>query len=301
VSPRRGGRAVLIGVAPAALAWLLALAWLVALGRPPLPPLAAAQAAAQAAAPPGAGITADDIAVDSSGTTVIATGHVSVTYGSLHATSDALRVVRPTGTATFAGHVAMTDGERRATAETATVTVVGESRVTGLALAGRASVASAGYHLLADRIAADRQSGLSGRLAAAGHVTLTARPDIIVTGAVATYDQAADLAVVRGDAARPAAFRNRDGRVAGAVLEFRRKTGDVEVRGPVTGRVYDAALQADEASVHLGDGTAVLRGHVRVVRGQGTLRADRLTVYYRARRFVAEGETHLSFTDAGEP
>src|ERR1700737_54520 len=122
-------------------------------------------AAAPPASAPGS-LHADDISVDNTGTTLVATGHVAVAYGALHVASDALRISRPAGTATFTGHVAVTDDKGRASAEVATLTVLNESRVTAVVLTGRASVETRSYALLADRIVADRQRN---RLTAAGH------------------------------------------------------------------------------------------------------------------------------------
>jgi lipopolysaccharide export system protein LptA len=253
---------------------------------------------ASAAAPPPpstpGSLHADDISVDNTGTTLVATGHVAVVYGALHVASDALRISRPAGTATFTGHVAVTDDKGRASAEVATLTVLNESRVTAVALTGRASVETQSYALLADRIVADRQRN---RLTAAGHVTVFSQPDLIVTGAVMTYDEAPQNAVVRGDGATQATIQNRDGRIRGAWIEMSRRTGRAVVHGPVAAEILDATLTGADATIDLDRATAVINGPVTVSRRQGTLRADRLTVYYQARRFIAEGATRMTLRD----
>lgn len=263
---------------------------------PGIPGSPASWAAAPPAFPP-ASLHADDISVDNTGAMLVATGHVAVVYGALHVASDALRVHRPTGTATFTGHVTVADDKGRASAEVATLTVLNESRVTAVVLTGRASVETRSYALLADRIVADRQRD---RLTAAGHVTVFSQPDLIVTGAVMTYDEGPQNAVVRGDGATQASIQNRDGRIRGAWIEVSRKTGLAVVHGPVEAEILDATLTGADATIDLDRATAVITGHVTVSRPQGTLWADRLTVYYRAKRFVAEGATRMTFRDPSD-
>jgi lipopolysaccharide export system protein LptA len=251
--------------------------------------------ASGAAAPPAfpsGSLHADDISVDNTATTLVAVGHVAVVYGALHVASDALRIYRPTGTATFTGHVAVAEDKRRASAEMATLTVLNESRVAAVVLTGHASVETPSYALLADRIVADRQRN---RLTATGHVTVFSQPDLIVTGAVMTYDEGPQNAVVRGDGATQATIQNRDGRIRGAWIEVSRKTGLAVVHGPVAAEILDATLTGKDATIDLDRGTAVINGHVTVSRPQGTLLADRLTVYYRAKRLIAEGATRMTF------
>ncbi len=274
----------------AALGAVAGLGWMVVAPGPA--DLRVAAAGAPSPSKPVA-LNADDVRVDNSGTTLIAKGHVVVAYGGLRVTSDALRVVRPTGAATFTGHVAVTDVKGKASADVVTLTVAHEDRVTQVVLVGRASVETPSYALLADRIVADRQRN---HLTAAGHVTLFSQPDVIVTGALVTYDEAPQHAVVRGDKATRPTIQNRDGRIRGTWIELSPKTGQAVVHGPVEAEVYDAALTGADATIDLDRSTAVITGHVTVSRRQGTLLADRLTVYYRARRFIAEGATHLTLS-----
>ena len=250
-----------------------------------------------AAAPPSsapASVNADDVRLDNSGTTLVATGHVAVVYGTLRVASDTLRIYRPKGTATFTGHVAVTDERGRASAHEATLTVLNESRVTAVVLTGGASVETPSYALLADRIVADRQRN---RLTAAGHVTVFSQPDLIVTGAAMTYEDDRQYAVVRGEGATPATIQNRDGRIRGTRIEMTRKSGQAVVTGPVDAQIYDASLTGANATIDLARATAVFTGHVTVSRHQGQLLADRLTVYYRVKRFIAEGATRMTFSD----
>ncbi len=239
-------------------------------------------------------LVADDVSVASDGTTLVATGHVVVAYGSLRATSDALRIHRPTGTATFTGHVSVTDERGRASAAAATLVVANETRVIRAVLTGHASFETRSYAVLADRIVTDRQHN---RLTADGHVTVFSQPDLIVTGALVTYDEGPQHAVVRGAGTVRATIQNRDGRIRGTWIEVSRATGVARVHGPVDAEIYDATLTGADATIDLNRGTAVITGDVTVSRRRGTLRADRLTVYYRTKRLVAEGTTHMALSD----
>jgi lipopolysaccharide export system protein LptA len=270
---------------PAALVVVAGLAWMVAVRVP---------AAGAPSRPTPATLSADDIRIDNRGTTLTARGHVAIAYGGLRVRSDVLTVDRPRGVASFTGHVALTDAEGKASADAATVTVVHEDRVTQIALVGRASVETPSYALLADRIVADRPRS---RLTGAGHVTLFSQPDLIVTGALLTYDVVPQRVVVHGGEGARSTIQNRDGRIRGASMELARKTGQMVVHGPVEAEIYDATVTGAEAAIDLRGGTALITGHVTVSRRQGTLLADRLTVYYQSRRFIAEGATRMTLSD----
>jgi lipopolysaccharide export system protein LptA len=254
-----------------------------------------------AAAPPGlAGpitLNADDIRVEDRGNTLVATGHVAVAYGTLRVTSDALRINRPAGSATFSGHVSVTDPKGKASARVVTLVVRNETRVSEVVLTGQASLETPSYAVLADRIVSNRERN---RLTAAGHVTVFSQPDLIATGASLTYDEAPQSAVVRGDGATRATIQNRDGRIRGSWIEVSRRTGQAVVHGPVAAEIYDATLTGADATIDLDRGTAVITGPVTVARRQGTLVADRVTVHYRTRRLVAEGATHMLLSDPGD-
>jgi lipopolysaccharide export system protein LptA len=279
----------------AALVALAGLGWpAVALG--PIAPGAFAAAGPVAPSTP-VNLAADNVSLASDGTTLVATGHVTVSYGSLRVTSDALRIRRPAGTATFTGHVLIRDGQGRASAQVATLVVANESRVARAVLSGHASFETGAYAVLADRIVTDRQLH---RLTAAGRVTVFSQPDLIVTGALVTYDEGPQRVVVRGEGRARATIQNRDGRIRGAWIEFSRARGVARVHGPVEAEIYDATLTGMDATIDLDRGTAVITGDVILSRRVGTLRADRLTVYYRVKRLVAEGTTHMALSDLEE-
>jgi len=288
----RRARAAVVGLGGAVLLWPL-LSWLCAAG-----------GFAAAAAPAGGGasgtpsnVRADQVSVDSRGATLLAAGHVSVTYGTLRVTSDSLRLNRSDGTAVFQGHVAATDPAGRALGDTVTLFATRDGRVVRALLDGHASVETPSYAVIADRIDADRARD---RITADAHVTLFAQPDVIVTGARAAYDHRSGDAVILGSASAPATVQNRDGRIAGARVDFSRKDMRAVIRGPVTADLFDATLIAAGATIDLRRGIAVFAGGAVVSRRQGRLEADEITVFYRDRRFIAEGRTHMTYRDAEE-
>ena len=261
---------------------------------------------AAAAAPAGGGVSgtpsnvrADQVSVDSRGATLLATGHVSVTYGALRVTSDSLRLNRSDGTAVFQGHVAVTDPAGRALGDTITLFATRDGQVVRALLAGHASVETPSYAVIADRIDADRARD---RITADAHVTLFSQPDVIVTGTRATYDQRSGDAVILGSASAPATVQNRDGRIAGARVDFSRNSMRAVIRGPVTADLFDAKLTGAGATIDLRRGIAVFAGGAVLSRRQGILEADEITVFYRDRRFIAEGRTHMTYRDSeGSP
>jgi len=260
-----------------------------------------AAAAPQAGGAPGtpSNVRADQVSIDSRSGTLVASGHVSVTYGTLRATSDSVRLNRSGGTAVFTGHVAVTDPAGRALGDTVTLYAAPDGRVVRAVLAGHASVETPSYAVIADRIDADRDRE---RVTADAHVTLFSQPDVIVTGARATYDQRTGDAVILGSASAPATVQNRDGRIAGTRVDFSRRDMRAVIRGPVSADLFDAKLTGAGATVDLRQGVAVFAGGAVVSRRQGMLEADEITVFYRDRRLVAEGRTHMTYRESeGSP
>ena len=236
-------------------------------------------------------LTADSITIDNSGTSAEAAGHVTIRYGELRATGDRLRLSRPARTATFTGHVTVTEPRGHASADSITLYVSEQFQVTRVVLAGNASAETPEYAVHADRIEGDRQAST---LAASGHTSLFAAPDLTVTGTSAVYDLRTEYGVVSGDAATPSVVRNKDGYVQGSRIEVFRPAQRVVVHGPVEAEAYGATLRAENATVDLRREIAVVTGHVVLTRPLQILHADRVTVLYRDRRVIAEGATHMS-------
>jgi lipopolysaccharide assembly outer membrane protein LptD (OstA) len=238
-------------------------------------------------------LTADQVAVDNTGATLVASGHVQVDYGADHATANALRLTRATRTAELSGHVTVTGPQGQATAETVTLTLTPANEVSRAVMTGTASVETPQYALSADTIDADRSTQ---RLVADGHVTAFDAPDLIINGDRIVYDQRTEHGVVTGHPT----VANKAGRLQGSAIDLYRAQSRAIVHGPVQADVYGATITSAAAAVDFKTSVATLTGHVVIVRRQGTLWADRVTIYYEARRMVAQGTTRAHFTELGD-
>ncbi len=239
-------------------------------------------------------LVADEVLVDNSGKSLVARGHVVLTYGADRATADLLRLDRVAHTAELNGHVRVTDPDGRASGETVLLYLTQDfNEITRSVMTGGAVLEGKEYSLSADRIDADRASG---NLVAEGHVNAFSAPDLIITGARATYDHRRQYGVVTGHPI----VSNRAGRLLGNWLEVFRAEHRAVVHGPVQAEVYGATITGAGATVDFMKSAAVFTGNAVVTRRQGTLWADRVTVYYEARRISAEGSTRARFTELNE-
>lgn len=235
-------------------------------------------------------VTADEVVIENTGTGLTARGHVRLTYKAGVATANVLRLRRADRTAELMGNVTFTDPQGKAAGDDITVTFTPANQVSTIVMAGNASAETKDYAIQADRIAADRGAG---RLAADRHVTLFMAPDLIVNGDRLVYNQGAHYGIISGHVVAS----NRAGRVLGDWVEFYQKQEQATIHGPVTAEVYGATITSQIAHVDFAKSVAVFTGHTFVTRRQGTLTADRVTLYYNTRRLIAEGGTHAHFTD----
>jgi lipopolysaccharide export system protein LptA len=238
-------------------------------------------------------IAADEVVVDNAGGGLTARGHVRLTYGAQVATADLLRLNRAARTAELSGHAVVTDPGGRVSGDAVTLYLTPANQVGRIVVTGHAAAETRDYALSADRIVADRRAG---RLLAEGHVNAFAAPDLLVTGDRAMYDPARQYAVLSG---HPVA-ENKAGRVQGDRIEMFRAQHRAVVHGPVEAEVYGATITADQATVDFTASTAAFAGHVTMARRQGTLWADLVTIFYDARRLVAQGATRVHLNDLGE-
>jgi lipopolysaccharide assembly outer membrane protein LptD (OstA) len=242
-------------------------------------------------------LTADEVTVDNTGSALVATGHVRVTYGADVATADSLRLTREAHTAALSGHVTVVGPEGQATADHVTLDLSADNQVTQVTLAGAAGVQTPQYALSADSIVADRPAG---RLIADGHVTAFSAPDLIINGGRLVYNQHEEYGVITGQPV----IANKAGRMQGDWIELFRKDNRAIVHGPVRADVYGATVTSDNANVNFGTSVAVLTGRVVMVRTQGTLWADQVTIFYETRQMIAVGTTRVHFnnlSDAANP
>jgi lipopolysaccharide assembly outer membrane protein LptD (OstA) len=235
-------------------------------------------------------VTADEITVDNTGAQLTARGHVRLTYAEGVATANMLRLRRLERTAEFSGNVVLTDPKGKAAGDNITVLFTAANQISKMTMAGNASAETKDYALQGDNVVADRAGG---RLVADGHITLFTAPDLIVNGDHALYDQANHYGLISGHVAAS----NRLGRMAGDWLEFFQQKDQAVVHGPVTTEVYGATITGGLAQLDFSASTAVFSEHVQVVRRQGTLIADRVTIFYKTRQLIAQGNTHAHFTE----
>ncbi|HLJ60789.1 MAG TPA: LptA/OstA family protein [bacterium] len=238
-------------------------------------------------------LTSDQVTVDNTGTTLIASGHVQVDYGADHATANTLRLTKAARTAELSGHVTVTGPQGQATAETVTLTLTPTNEVTRAVMTGSASVETPQYALSADTIDADRSTQ---RLVGEGHVTAFNAPDLIINGDRVVYDQRTEHGLVTGHPT----VANKAGRMQGSAIDLFRAEDRAVIHGPVQADVYGAAITSADATVNFKTSVATLTGHVVMVRRQGTLWADRVTIFYETRRMIAEGTTRAHFTELGD-
>jgi lipopolysaccharide assembly outer membrane protein LptD (OstA) len=238
-------------------------------------------------------IVADEITVDSAGSGLVARGHVQLQSGGQRVTADVMRLNRAARTAELSGHVTVTDPRGRVSGDAITLYLTPDNQVAKVVVTGNAAAESREYSLSADQIVADR---LAGRLLAQGHVNAFSAPDLIITGERATYDQHAQYGVISGHPA----VANKAGRLRGDWIELFRAGNRAVVHGSVETEVYGATITGANAVMDFAKSSAVFTGDVVVTRSQGTLWADRVTVYYQTRRILAEGKTRATFNDIGE-
>lgn len=235
-------------------------------------------------------VVADEVVVDNSGTGLTARGHVRLTYEAGVATANVLRLRRADRTAQLTGNVVVTEPQGKAAGDDVTVVFTADNQIRLITMDGAASAETKNYALQADHIVADRAAG---RLVADGHITMFMAPDLIVNGDRAVYNQGAHYGVVSGHVVAS----NRLGRILGEWVEIFQQKEQATVHGPVTAEVYGATITGSLAEIDFVKSSAVFTGHVLVTRRQGTLDADRVTIFYQTRRLVAEGATHAHFTD----
>ncbi len=238
-------------------------------------------------------LTADQVTVDNTGATLTAAGHVRIDYGADRATADLLRLNRAARTAVLSGHVTATGPQGQATADAITLVLSQANEITRAVMSGNASVETTQYALSADSIDADRSGE---HLVAAGHVTMFDAPDLVVTGDRLVYDGRSQHGLVTGHPT----VANKAGRLQGSAIELFRAEDRAVIHGPVQADVYGAVATSEDAAVNFKTSVATLTGKVVIVRRQGTLWADRVTIDYKTRRLVAEGTTRAHFTDLGD-
>jgi lipopolysaccharide export system protein LptA len=237
-------------------------------------------------------MTADQVTVDNGGAVLVASGHVSLTSGADRATSDVLRLDRVGRSAQLIGHVIVTSPRGKASGDTVTLFLSPANQVSRVVVTGNAAVETAAYALSAGEIIADRTLD---QFVAEGRVKGFAAPDLALTAERVMYTQRREYALITGHPV----VTNKMGRLTGEQIELFRLRQEAVVRGPVKAEVYGATLTGDAATADFRKSVIVVSGHVVIARRQGTLWADRVTIFYQQRRLIAQGTTHMQFRDVG--
>ncbi|MGH7753158.1 MAG: LptA/OstA family protein [Gemmatimonadales bacterium] len=236
-------------------------------------------------------ITASTLTADAVTGIAVAEGGVRLTDGVTTATGRRLVLDTRRGTATLIpGVVRSPDGT--ATAQTITARFQ-RTRVTGVTAAGGASLAMRRGTLSAaqiDLLVAEE------RLTASGGVRLTAPPDLAATGTRLEYRRRTEDVAMTG----PVTVQTAQGSITGGRLTGKVDLQRAHLSGPVAARVGAITATADAAALDVPAKTMTLIGSVRLRQGNRVLVARKVTVHYESGRIVAEGTTRLEIP-ADEP
>ncbi len=128
----------------------------------------------------------------------------------------------------------------------------------------------------------------TGRLVARGDVRVFVPPDLVAFGPRLFYDRTSGRMRLSG----PVRVQSAQGRVVGRSLEASQE-GWVRVEGEVSLEYADGSGRAQAVVWVTSEKKVVLDGEVFLQRGRQVLWADRVTIFYEARRVVAEGLRRL--------
>lgn len=278
---RRAARAALV-----AAAWLLA--WTAAgaaFGAPAPPPATPASPAARRVT-----IQADELQVDAVSRVATASGRVRITDGTTTATAARATLYHKEGRGTLAGQAKVVSAQ--GVLEGAEITIrYTASAITRIVARGQASLEVENGLVTAATvtIVPDADS-----VTAQGEVTFFTQPDVIATGARLAYQRTRGTAVLEGRAR----VQNRDGFVQGARIEGSRRWERVVVTGGVHAVFRDIEVRSTTAEVLGAERKAVFTGEVHLTQAGRRLTTGKLTVWYAAGRFVAEGPTRVRIESA---
>ncbi|MGQ0550320.1 MAG: LptA/OstA family protein [Armatimonadota bacterium] len=269
----------MIGISPARFAAVLTALLLMAPGRP------AAFAGPPPAKTSAITITADAMDIDAQKSVVTATGRVRLSDG---------RITAAAGRGTLYQNeqrAVLTDGPRmtgpQGTLQAAEIVITYTARnITRVTARGQATLESRIGRLSAPTIAI----ALADETAIAeGGVSVTAPPDARATGRRLTYAWRRGIAVLEGDAR----VQNRDGFVSGDRIHAEDRSRRATVTGAVLARFRDIEVRSLAAEVFGAEKKAVFTGDVQVNQPGRQMTTEKATVWYEARRVVAEGQTRV--------
>ncbi len=164
-------------------------------------------------------------------------------------------------------------------------------RVRRLTARGEASFETLHGVVFAQTMEVDLQAG---RLTAGGEVRVFVPPDLVAFGPRLFYDRASGRMRLSG----PVRVQSAQGRVVGRSLEASQE-GWVRAEGEVSLDYADGSGRAHAVMWVTSERKVVLEGEVFLQRGRQALWADRVTIFYEARRVVAEGLRRLVLEETG--
>ncbi len=235
-------------------------------------------------------LTASTLTADAATGVAVAEGGVRLTDGVTIATGRRLVLDTRRRTATLdAGTVRSADGTL--VAQTITARYL-RTRLTEVTASGAPTLAMRRGTLSAAQIVLLVSEE---RLTATGGVRLTAPSGLAARGARLEYRRRTDEMTMAG----PVTLQTAQGSITGSRLTGRVDLQRARLAGPVAARFGSISASADEAALDVPAKTVTLLGDVRLRQGDRVLRARKVTVYYVTGRVIAEGTTHLEIP--GEP
>lgn len=269
-------RATLFALAAATL-WLGTAAGLA------VPSAAAPGATPAPASSPRLSVTADELHADAPSRVVTAAGRVRITDGTTTATAARATLYHREGRGVLTGQAKVVTPQ--GVLEGAEITILyTASAITRIVARGKASLDVEGGLVSAALVTIVPETDT---VTALGEVTLFTPPDLIATGARLVYRRTRGEAILEGRAR----VQSRDGFIQSERIEAFGSWERVKATGGVHAVLRDIEVRSVAAEVFMGERKAVFGGEVKLTQAGRFLATEKLTVWYAAGRFVAEGQT----------
>ena len=252
--------------------------------------MAAGQAAPSAAAPaatpapsPRLSVTADELHADALTRVVTAAGRVRITDGTTTATAARATLYHREGRGVLTGQAKVVTPQ--GVLEGGEITILyTTSAITRVVARGKASLEVENGLVSAAQVTIVPETDT---VTALGEVTLFTPPDLIATGTRLVYMRARGEALLEGRAR----VQSRDGFIQSERIEALSRWDRVKATGGVHAVLRDIEVRSVAAEVFMGERKAVFGGDVKLTQAGRLLATEKLTVWYAAGRFVAEGQT----------
>lgn len=127
----------------------------------------------------------------------------------------------------------------------------------------------------------------TAELVATGQASLFVPPDLIASAGELVARR--DVATLSGRAR----VQNRDGFLEGDRLQIQQRTQTAELVGNVVGVFQETRIASEAATLLASEQKIIFRNRVSITRPGQTMNAEKVTLYYRENRLVAEGSTYI--------